>query len=54
MKKQSKTLILRKETLRHLDGSELKEAAGGGRLRVPVGFADDTSPVYAWVDDTNG
>lgn len=54
MKKQSKALNLRKETLRNLDGLELKVAGGGGRLRVPGGFADDTTPIYIWVDDTNG
>lgn len=36
---------LRKETLRRLDPAELKEAVGGGRLRVPVGFNDDTTPI---------
>jgi hypothetical protein len=55
MKKQQRLteekspLTVRRETLRRLDGSELKEAVGGGRLRVPGGFYDDTTPI---LDDT--
>jgi hypothetical protein len=48
---QTPTLSLRRETLRRLDDESLQGAAGGGRLRVPVGFADDTTPLY---DDTTG
>jgi hypothetical protein len=39
-------LTLKTETLRQLDDSQLKGAAGGGRLRVPVGLRDDTTPIY--------
>ncbi len=50
-RQKATSLTLRTETLRQLDDSHLKEVAGGGRLRVPVGFADDTTPLY---DDTAG
>ena len=55
-KKQPKTkqklpLTLRTETLRRLEGSQLQGVAGGARIRIPVGFADDTTPIY---DDTTG
>lgn len=56
MKKQQKIaqttspLMLRKETLRRLDRSELNEVIGGVRIWKPVGFADDTTPIYEWVD----
>jgi hypothetical protein len=43
-----KKLALRKETLRHLDSSDLQKAAGAVRIWKPVGFADDTTPVYGW------
>jgi hypothetical protein len=42
------SLRLGKETLRRLD-SPLRAVAGGGRLRVPGGFAADTTPID---DDT--
>jgi hypothetical protein len=38
---------LRKETLRLLDPSELQRVAGQIRIRIPGGYADDTTPVYA-------
>lgn len=37
-----------------LDDSRLQGAVGGVRIWKPVGFADNTSPVYSWSDDTNG
>ena len=40
------SLGLHKETLRRLDDSQIKGVAGGGRIRVPVGHADDTTPIY--------
>ncbi|MFL6234432.1 MAG: hypothetical protein ACJ76N_14970 [Thermoanaerobaculia bacterium] len=40
-----------KETLRQLDNSELQGVAGAGRIRVPVGFNEDTTPVYDYVDE---
>jgi len=41
-------LTLRRETLRRLDSSELQKAAGAVRIWKPLGFADDTTPVYGW------
>jgi hypothetical protein len=51
-KKQGNTnrLTLRKETLRLLEGSELRAAIGGARIHIPIGYADDTTPFYNWVD----
>jgi hypothetical protein len=53
MKKQTlnqerTSLTLRKETLRRLDSSDLQKAAGAVRIWKPVGFADDTTPIYDW------
>lgn len=46
------SLKLRTETLRRLDDSELLGVvAGAGRIRVPIGFAGDTTPIY---DDIEG
>jgi hypothetical protein len=54
-KKEKKTgvLALHRETLRLLGGSELRGVVGGGRVHIPIGYADDTTPIYSWVDDTN-
>jgi hypothetical protein len=49
---KSKALVLRKESIRQLESSGLKDVAGGGRLRVPIGRMEDTTPIYEWVDDT--
>ena len=49
---QSPTLRLRRETLYRLDDRHLQDVDGGGRLRVPVGFADDTTPIYDENDTT--
>jgi hypothetical protein len=49
--KQTSPLALRKETLRRLDDSQLQGVAGAGRIRVPVGFAEDTTPIYDYVDE---
>lgn len=46
------SLRLQTETLRRLDDARLQGVAGGGRIRIPVGYADDTTPVYG--DDTTG
>lgn len=46
-KQKTNALALRRETLRQLEESDLREAAGGGRIRIPVGFADDTTPIYS-------
>jgi hypothetical protein len=43
-------LTLRRETLRQLAGAELAGAVGGVRIWKPVGFADDTTPIYEEVD----
>ena len=45
------SLGLKRETLRRLDDSQMQAVAGGGRLRVPIGYADDTTPIYG---DTDG
>jgi hypothetical protein len=45
-KQKPTSLKLHSETLRRLDDSRLQGVAGGGRLRVPVGYADDTTPIY--------
>jgi hypothetical protein len=51
-KKQQDTnsLTLRKEPLRLIEGSKLRTALGGSRIRIPVGYADDGSPIYDWID----
>jgi hypothetical protein len=43
---QKTTLGLRKETLRQLDDSQMQAVAGALRIRIPVGFAPDTTPIY--------
>jgi hypothetical protein len=40
-------LTLHKETLRYW-------VAGGSRIHIPIGFQDDTTPIYADADDTTG
>jgi hypothetical protein len=46
------SLTLRTETLRRFDNSQLQGVAGGGgRIRVPVGYDDNTTPLY---DDATG
>ena len=53
-KTQQKTasLGLKTETLRRLDDSQMKAVvAGGFKIRTPVGFDDNTTPIY---DDTDG
>lgn len=52
MKQKAASLKLRTETLRRLDDPQLRGVAGGGRLRVPVGFADNTTPIYDDADTT--
>ena len=47
------SLVLRRETLRRLETADLERVAGEGRIRIPIGWADDTTPIYSWVDDTN-
>jgi hypothetical protein len=48
--KQTSPLALRKETLRRLDDLELQGVAGAARVRIPVGFAEDTIPIYSYED----
>jgi hypothetical protein len=43
--KKAAVLILHKETLSQW-------VIGGSRVHIPVGFADDTTPIYGDVDDT--
>ncbi len=50
--KKSSSLKLHKETLRLLGKSELQEVAGGGRIRIPVGYAANTIPIYDDADTT--
>jgi len=49
-KKQQKAspLALHKETLRRLEDSELRGAVGEARGWKPVGFDDDTTPIYSY------
>jgi hypothetical protein len=49
--KKAAFLTLQTETLRRLDDSQLHRVAGGARIWKPLGFADDTTPIY---DDTAG
>ena len=54
-KKKAKSLSLHKETLRHLAPETLKRAlGGGGRIRVPLGFDENTEEIWVYVDDTEG
>lgn len=41
------TLTLHKETIRQW-------VTGGARIHIPIGFADDTTPIYMDYDDTLG
>jgi hypothetical protein len=49
--KQTSLLVLRKETLRRLEDSELQGVAGAARMWKPAGFAEDTTPIYDYVDE---
>lgn len=49
---QKTSLRLRTETLRRLDDAVLDVVGAGGRLRVPIGFAADTAPIYDDNDTT--
>ncbi|HKH47374.1 MAG TPA: hypothetical protein VKM72_22180 [Thermoanaerobaculia bacterium] len=40
-------LALRKETLRRLADADLQGVAGAARVRITVGFDDDTTPIYS-------
>jgi len=50
MKAKQKTgvLALRRETLRLLGDSELRRVDGAARMWRPVGFDDDTAPIYSY------
>ena len=48
---RTSSLALRKETLRQLEDSKLQGAVGAVRMWRPVGFAEDTTPIYDWVDE---
>jgi hypothetical protein len=48
--KKGSALALLREALRRLADSELRGAAGGARIRVPVGFDDDTAPIFGYED----
>jgi len=45
-KQKTSALALRKETLRQLKKSELQRVAGGTRIRIPIGFDGDTTPIF--------
>jgi hypothetical protein len=47
-KKKTSSLALRKETLRWLGTSELQGVAGAAKIWVPIGFGDDTTPIYSY------
>jgi hypothetical protein len=49
--KKVTALGLQTETLRRLDDSQMQAVAGGARVRIPINFTDDTTPIY---DDGNG
>lgn len=49
-KQKTSPLALRKETLRQLEDSELRGAAGAARMWKPTGFDDDTTPIYGYED----
>ena len=49
--KPTSLLALRKETLRQLEAPQLQGVAGGGRLRVPGGRYDDTTPIWIEIED---
>jgi hypothetical protein len=49
-KQKTSSLALRKETLRRLKDSELRRVAGGSRIRIPIGYAEDTTPLYSYED----
>jgi hypothetical protein len=51
---KTRALLVRKERIRQLESSGLKGVAGGVRAWVPLGLAPDTTPIYEWVDDTQG
>jgi hypothetical protein len=49
-KLKTSPLSLRKETLRRLQDSELRGVAGVARVRIPIGFAEDTTPIGSYDD----
>jgi hypothetical protein len=44
--KKTSGLTVHKETLRQLEAPELRGVAGAARIHIPIGFADDTTPIY--------
>jgi hypothetical protein len=49
--KQKKAFLkLRTETLHRLEGPKLRAVVGGARLWRPLGYAEDTTPLYEEVD----
>ncbi|HKH47376.1 MAG TPA: hypothetical protein VKM72_22190 [Thermoanaerobaculia bacterium] len=47
-KQKASQLALRRETLRSLGDSELRGVDGAARGWKPVGFDDDTTPIYSY------
>lgn len=51
-KTQKKGLALHRETVRNLGDGSLRKVAGAARVHIPLGYGDNTDPVYSWSDDT--
>lgn len=51
MRKQGSSLALHRETLRRLADSALRGAAGGARMWKPLGFDEDTTPIFIYEDE---
>jgi hypothetical protein len=52
IRQQTASLTLRTETLCRLDNSQLQGVAGDGfRIRTPIGYDDDTTPIYDGISD---
>ena len=49
-KQKTSSLTLRKETLRRLEDSVLQGAVGAARVHIPLGYEEDTTPIYSYVD----
>lgn len=50
-KQKTRSLALHKSTLQRLEDSELQRVDGRTRIRIPVGFDDDTAPIFGYEDE---
>lgn len=50
-KQKTTALGLQTKALHPLDEPRLQRVIGGARVRIPIGFSDDGTPIY---DDTAG